>query len=74
MNNHHDLYVFARKHKLLPAEAAVLPALFERAAKAVDRAPEALASDALYFNHELGEYLASVARDVAEKVAKEAEA
>ena len=67
-----DFATFARRFAITPADAYVLPALFERTAQAVNLPVRALLSQATYSNAKLGEYLAECARKVA--VADRAEA
>lgn len=64
-----DLVAFAGRFNLSPDEAVVLPALFEKAASEVNMPRAALVAEATYRNIKLGEYLAQVAREVAQKVA-----
>lgn len=60
-----DLAVFARRFNISVADAYVLPALFEGAARKVGMAPRELLTQAIYSNAALGEYLAGCARKVA---------
>lgn len=60
-----DLVSFAARFNIAPADAYVLPALFERAAEKVGMAPRALLAEATFRNMALGEYLANAARKVA---------
>ena len=66
---HQELATFAARHSISPAEAVVLPALFERVAQKIGRPVRGLVADATYNNHGLGAYLASVAKEVAAKAA-----
>ena len=63
------LVAFACRFNLSPAEAFVLPALFDRVAQTAKQSPAQTAAEATYSNARLGEYLASVARKVAAEVA-----
>jgi hypothetical protein len=56
---------FAARFNVAVADAYVLPALFEGAARKVGMAPSALLSQATYSNNALGEYRAGCARKVA---------
>jgi hypothetical protein len=60
-----DLVSFASRFNIAPADAYVLPALFERAAEKVGMHPRALVAEATFHNAALGEYLANAARKVA---------
>lgn len=60
-----DLATFAARFNIAPADAYVLPALFERSAEKVEMAPRALVAEATFRNRALGEYLADCARKVA---------
>lgn len=60
-----DLVSFASRFNIAPADAYVLPALFERAAEKVGMQPRALVVEATFHNAALGEYLANAARKVA---------
>lgn len=60
-----DLTVFASRFNIAPADAYVLPALFDNAAAKVGMSPRALIAEATFRNHDLGEYLANAARTVA---------
>ena len=60
-----ELAIFARRFNISAADAYVLPALFEGAARKVNMAPRALLAQATYSNQALGEYLAGCARKVA---------
>lgn len=62
---HTELAAFAARFSITPADAYVLPALFERAAQMANLPVRALLSQATYTNHALGEYLANAARKVA---------
>ena len=64
-----DLIAFAGRFNLTPAQAVVLPALFDKAASECGMSRAELVAVATYRNIKAGEYLASVARTVAEKVA-----
>jgi hypothetical protein len=66
---HQDLATFAARFAISPAQAFVLPALFERVAQMAGRSTRQMVVDATYNNRELGEYLASVAKEVAAKAA-----
>lgn len=66
---HQELAVFAARHSISPADAVVLPALFERVAQETGRSVRGLVADATYNIPKLGEYLAGVAREVAAKAA-----
>ena len=61
----HDLAVFASRFNIAPADAYVLPALFDNAAAKVSMAPRALVAEATFRNAALGKYLADTARKVA---------
>ena len=63
------LVAFASRFNLSPAQAVVLPALFDKAASEVNMEVAALVAEATYNNRKLGEYLASVAVTVANEVA-----
>lgn len=60
-----DYVAFAARFNVAVADAYVLPALFEGAARKVGMAPRALLAQATYSNNALGEYLAGCARKVA---------
>lgn len=60
-----DLTAFASRFNINPADAFVLPALFENAAAKVGMSPRALITEATFRNNALGEYLADAARKVA---------
>jgi hypothetical protein len=60
-----DLASFAARFNIAPAEAYVLPALFESAAAKVGLPVRALVAQATFTNQALGEYLAKAARKVA---------
>lgn len=60
-----DLATFARRFNVSVADAYVLPALFEGAARKAGMVPSALLTQATYTNNALGEYLAECARKVA---------
>lgn len=62
---HQELATFAARFSIVPADAYVLPALFERTADLVKMPVRSLLSQATYSNRALGEYLASAARKVA---------
>ena len=66
---HQELAGFAARHSISPAEAVVLPALFENVSRQTGRSVRGLGSAATYTNQELGEYLAKVAKEVAAKAA-----
>lgn len=61
----HDLTTFAARHGIVPADAYVLPALFERTAQLVNLPVRDLLAQATYRNAKLGAYLADAARKVA---------
>lgn len=61
-----DLASFASRFNVSPADAYVLPALFERTAQMMGWAPRALIAEATFRNNPLGEYLANAARKVAD--------
>lgn len=63
-----DMVVFASRFGLTPSQAAVLPALFEKAAAETGNTVRGLLATATYHNIKAGEYLASVARQVAEEM------
>lgn len=60
-----DLASFASRFNIAPADAYVLPALFERSAEKVGMPIRALIAEATFHNQALGEYLADAARKVA---------
>ena len=60
-----ELAIFAARFGIAPADAYVLPALFERSAKMAKMPVRALLSQATYTNDALGEYLANACRKVA---------
>ena len=60
-----ELAIFAARFGIVPQDAYVLPALFERAAQKVGMKPRVLLAEATYRNHKVGEYLAGLARQVA---------
>lgn len=60
-----DLASFASRFNIAPADAYVLPALFENAAGKIGMTPRALVAEATFRNKALGEYLADAARKVA---------
>lgn len=60
-----ELATFAARYSLTPANAYVLPALFEHAAKAINMPVRALIAEATYRNPKLGEYLAGCTAKVA---------
>ena len=60
-----DLAAFASRFNIAPADAYVLPALFERTAEMVGMNQRALVAEATFRNQALGEYLADAARKVA---------
>lgn len=60
-----DLASFASRFNIAPADAYVLPALFERSAQKVGMPMRALIAEATFRNASLGEYLAEAARKVA---------
>jgi len=60
-----ELAAFAARFAIVPADAYVLPALFERSAQLANMPVRALLSQATYTNNALGEYLANAARKVA---------
>lgn len=60
-----DLVSFASRFNIAPADAYVLPALFERTAQMVNMPERALIAEATFRNVALGEYLANAARKVA---------
>lgn len=62
---HQDLATFAARFNIAPADAYVLPALFERTAQMAGLPVRAFVSRATYSNPALGEYLATAARKVA---------
>lgn len=64
-----DVAIFAMRHELSPAEAMVLPALFDRVASVSGIHPRKLAASLAIESGELGEYLAETARTVAAEVA-----
>lgn len=64
---HTELAIFAARFSIEPAEAYVLPTVFERAAQMVGLPIRSLLSQATYSNQPLGEYIASVARKVAQE-------
>ncbi len=66
---HSEMAIFASRQGLTAAEAVVLPALFDRAATETGRTVRGLVSTATYGNPAVGEYLASVARQVAQEAA-----
>lgn len=68
MTLHLELAAFAARQGITPAEAHVLPALFERSAEMVGMPVRALIAEATYRNAALGEYLAHAARKVAAEV------
>jgi hypothetical protein len=61
-----DLASFAARFNVSAKDAYVLPALFERSAKKVGMAPRALVAEATFRNNALGQYMADVARKVAQ--------
>jgi len=63
-----NLVAFASRFNLSHSEAVVLPALFDKAASEVGKSRAELVAIATYQNLKVGEYLASVAREVAAKV------
>jgi hypothetical protein len=58
--------LFADRYELPPEIGYVLPALFEHAAKGIDVSPSYLLQQAIS-NTQVGEYMASLAREVDEK-------
>jgi hypothetical protein len=60
-----DLASFASRFNVNPADAYVLPALFERTAQMAGMPERALIAEATFRNNALGEYLADAARKVA---------
>jgi len=60
-----DLASFASRFNIAPADAYVLPALFERSAEKVGMPIRALIAEATFRNAALGEYMAEAARKVA---------
>lgn len=68
-NAMNDMVAFASRFNLTPSQSVVLPALFESAARGTGKTPAELVVIAAYQNQKLGDYLASVAREVAAKVA-----
>jgi hypothetical protein len=58
---------FAEQNRLTPAEAAVLPALFEKAAKAVQMDYSQFCTEATHHNCALGDYLSKVAKRIAKE-------
>ena len=65
MSRHDDDYVqFAENHHISPADAYVLPAIFENAAEKLKMPLEAFVKEVL-INKPLGAYLAETARFVA---------
>lgn len=62
---HQDLVTFASRFAVVPADAYVLPALFERTAQLVKLPVRELLTQATYSNAKLGAYLADAARKVA---------
>lgn len=60
-----DLAAFAARFAITPAQAHVLPALFDNAAQKARMSVRALIAEATYRNVPLGEYLAAAARKVA---------
>jgi hypothetical protein len=61
-----EIAVFAERYGLKPIEAMVLPGLFEKAAQIVEKPARAVINAATYTNNELGEYVAGMARKLAE--------
>ena len=61
-----EIAVFAERYGLKPIEAMVLPGLFEKAAQIVEKPARAVINAATYSNDELGEYVAGMARKLAE--------
>jgi len=66
---HSEMATFAARHSLSPEQAVVLPALFSNVSKKTGHSERQLVADATFNNPKLGEYLASVAREVAAQVA-----
>jgi hypothetical protein len=67
---HNEYAAFAARFAIPPAQAYVLPALFESAAWKVGMGVATLVADATYRNRELGEYIAAAAKRVAEQDAQ----
>lgn len=62
--------IFAERYGIPPEDGYVLPALFERAAEKVEVSASFLLFRALA-NSELGEYMAGLAKQVADEMRKE---
>ncbi len=60
-----DLAAFASRFNIAPADAYVLPALFDNAAAKAGMTTRALVVESTFRNQALGEYLADAARKVA---------
>lgn len=58
--------IFATRFNVPASAAYVLPALFEKAAASQGMATRALLNTATFNNRELGEYLAGVAKRIAD--------
>ena len=67
---HKEYAAFAARFAIPPAQAYVLPALFESAAWKAGMGVATLVADATYHNREVGEYMAAVAKRVAEQDAQ----
>jgi hypothetical protein len=67
---HKEYAAFAARFALTPAQAYVLPEIFEISAWARRMGVAALVADATYRNRELGEYIAAAAKRVAEQDAQ----
>jgi len=70
LDMHNEYAAFAARFSLAPAQAYVLPAIFESAAWKVGMGVATLVADATYRNRELGEYIAAAAKRVAEQDAQ----
>jgi hypothetical protein len=64
---HNALAIFAARYNITPRDAYVLPALFDHSAAIAKLPVRELVEQATYSNAKLGEYIAKLARIVAEK-------